>query len=102
MDQRPCMRDLRPGGAGGTAGRQGGLDDLSRHAGDLVGRAAEIAGEGPAWGLGGENAAQGAQCCRQTGGADCAESDQEAGLCWDSLEAVVQAGCDDAVPGCGL
>ncbi len=30
------------------------------------------------WGLGGENAVQCAQCCRQAGGADCAESDQEA------------------------
>ena len=32
----------------------------------------------PGWGLGGENAVQCAQCCRQAGGADCAESDQEA------------------------
>jgi len=55
-----------------------------------------------ACGLGGENAAQCAQCYRQAGGADRAESDQEAWLRWARAEAVVQAGCDQAMSGRGL
>ena len=43
--QRLRHRRCRLVGFCGERGRQGGLDDLSRHARDLVGRAAEVAGQ---------------------------------------------------------